>query len=379
MEMNTRLQVEHTVTEAVTGLDLVEWQLRVAAGEPLPLSQEQIRFNGHAIEARVCAEDPERGFLPSAGTLSLLEWPRMQGIRVDAGFATGDVVPDSYDSLLGKVIAWAPQRTEAARRLAHALNHTYSAGVHTNEHWLARVLTSQRFLEVRHNIALLDQGAGEFTSAGATVQSLILAALVATPALPAPGRPVNPWDVADAFTPNRAALVPLRLSSGDTVHGVELEYRGGSAVRARCDGAEALELADVVVGEGTVAARLGALRLHARYFRNGARVHVWLGTAACEFMLDDPRTREFTSSAAQGGLTSPLPGVVVSVSVAPGQTVAAGEVLMVIEAMKMEHAITAPHAGSVAAIHFAKGERVPEGAALLELGPVAGAKGLPAT
>ena len=142
MEMNTRLQVEHTVTEAVTGLDLVEWQLRVAAGESLPLSQAEIRFNGHAIEARVCAEDPEKDFLPSAGLLRLMEWPIQESVRVDQGFVTGDLVPENYDSLVGKVIAWAPSRTQAADRLATALEQTHCAGVRTNERWLARILAS---------------------------------------------------------------------------------------------------------------------------------------------------------------------------------------------------------------------------------------------
>src|SRR4029077_15410688 len=152
MEMNTRLQVEHTVTEAVTGLDLVEWQggrgvgtglalvegqLRVAAGERLPLAQHEIRLTGHAIEARVCAEDPARGFLPSAGRLALLEWPKMESVRIDAGFDSGDTVPDNYDSLLGKVIAWAGTREQAAARVAHALDQTYCAGIATNERWLA--------------------------------------------------------------------------------------------------------------------------------------------------------------------------------------------------------------------------------------------------
>src|SRR5262249_41768821 len=149
MEMNTRLQVEHTVTERVTGLDLVEWQLRVAAGERLPLEQAQIRLTGHAIEARVCAEDPEHDFLPSAGDLRLLEWPTGEHVRVDAGFATGDRVPESYDSLLGKVIAWGPSRAEAASRLRSALERTHAAGVRTNERWLARILANRRFLEVR--------------------------------------------------------------------------------------------------------------------------------------------------------------------------------------------------------------------------------------
>ncbi|MGA7540004.1 MAG: biotin carboxylase N-terminal domain-containing protein, partial [Steroidobacteraceae bacterium] len=140
LEMNTRLQVEHTVTEAVTGLDLVEWQLRVAAGEPLPLSQAQIHLDGHAIEARVCAEDPWRDFLPSAGSLNLADWPQGESLRVDAGFAAGDEVPSVYDSLLAKIIAWAPAREQAALRLADALDHTYLAGIHTNERWLGRIL-----------------------------------------------------------------------------------------------------------------------------------------------------------------------------------------------------------------------------------------------
>jgi 3-methylcrotonyl-CoA carboxylase alpha subunit len=202
-------------------------------------------------------------------------------------------------------------------------------------------------------------------------EALILAALVARPALPPAAVAVNPWDVPDAFTPNRAAEVQLRFTGGGEERRVALEYERGMPVRARCDGLAAVELADIAIEAGMVAARIGGLRLHARYFHAGARVHVWLGADAWELTLDDPHTREFTATAVQGGLTSPLPGIVVSVAVAAGQLVAAGEVLMVIEAMKMEYAITAPHAGTVTAIHFANGERVPEGAALLELTPSA--------
>ncbi|HTD31649.1 MAG TPA: biotin carboxylase N-terminal domain-containing protein [Steroidobacteraceae bacterium] len=368
MEMNTRLQVEHTVTEAITGLDLVEWQLRVAAGEALPLTQEAVRFSGHAIEARVCAEDPQAGFLPSAGELALLEWPSGEGVRVDAGFGSADRVSESYDSLLGKVIAWAPSREEAAARLAAALERTYCAGVHSNEHWLARILRLPDFLQVRHSIAFLDEVAPRLSAASdARPEALILAALSAQTA-PGPGaRTAHPWEATDGFTPNLPALVDLRFNSHGKSHAVQLEFERASAVRARVDGAAAVALAEASVSAADVAVRIGARRFAARALRSGAHVHLWLEDTHEEFVLEDPREREFRSSAASGGLTSALPGVVVSVPVQVGQEVEAGTVLMLIEAMKMEHAISAPYAGRVTAVHFAPGDRVAEGSALLEL------------
>ncbi|MGP8034421.1 MAG: acetyl/propionyl/methylcrotonyl-CoA carboxylase subunit alpha [Steroidobacteraceae bacterium] len=381
MEMNTRLQVEHTVTEAVTGLDLVEWQLRVAGGEHLPLTQEEIRLTGHAIEARVCAEDPERGFLPSAGSLRLMQWPVLESVRVDAGFASGDTVPDCYDSLLGKVIAWAPERTLAATRLATALTQTYAAGVHTNERWLARILRSKRFLEVRHNIALLDKGAAEFAAAATlTPETLILAAL-ATHAAQLPPQSASassPWTVRDGFTPNLPATVACVLSRHGQTHTVELHFTGGRPTAAHVDARTLLQIADLSYrpdtdGTARIAARLVERRRCARCTVEGAQVTLWEDDAQYEFLIEDPRTREFSASASGGGLTTPLPGVVVSVPVAVGQKVAAGEVLMVIEAMKMEHTITAPYAGTVKAIHFARGDRVPEASQLLELARAADA------
>jgi 3-methylcrotonyl-CoA carboxylase alpha subunit len=370
MEMNTRLQVEHTVTEAITGIDLVEWQLRIASGEALPLTQEQIRFDGHAIEARVCAEDPAHGFLPSAGRLQLLEWPVMDGVRVDAGFGTGDTVPDTYDSLLGKVIAWGATREEAAARLARALIHTYCAGVRSNEHWLARILESPRFLEVRHNIALLDQGAAEFAGPKTPAPAaLILAALALHGAAPAAG--ASPWDSSDAFSPNLDVPIRYSLLWGEERHTVELHYAHGTPRSAALAGGEAQSLTAVSIDGTQVAAALGGQRLEARYLLSGAQVSVWLGAEAYLFTLDDPRTHEFTASAASGGLTTPLPGVVVAVPVVVGQTVEADAPLIVIEAMKMEHTIRAPYAGTVERIHFKQGDRVPEGSALLELAPAA--------
>jgi len=368
MEMNTRLQVEHTVTEAVTGLDLVEWQLRIAAGEPLPLTQEQVVLRGHAIEARVCAEDPARGFLPSAGQLTLLRWPAGAGVRVDAGYYSGDRVPEVYDSLLGKVIAHGPTREVATARLAAALDDTCCAGVRSNEHYLARILRTEAFREVRHSIAFLE-GAGAPLAAepAASHEALILAALaLLAPSAPR-AMPLSPWEQADAFTPNLPAQVSVRLAQGEAVHEVHFEYRGAQLARARIGNAAGVPVTDATVGEGELAARLGERRWQARFARSGELLHLWVDDAHHLWRLDDPRTHEFAASAASGGLTTPLPGVVVSVPVTVGQAVEAGAVLMVIEAMKMEHSITAPYAGVVQAVHYTPGERVSEGSALIEL------------
>jgi 3-methylcrotonyl-CoA carboxylase alpha subunit len=379
LEMNTRLQVEHTVTEAVTGLDLVEWQLRIAAGEPLPLSQAQIRTHGHAIEARVCAEDPWRDFLPSAGLLEVAEWPRGESLRVDAGFASGDTVPSVYDSLLAKVIAWAPAREQAARRLADALAHTDLAGIHTNERWLGRILRSQVFLEVRHSVALLDRSAAEFSQPiEATPAAVALAALAVWRGTRERSGPrVSPWELNDGFQPNLPARIELTLSAGGHAHRVRLTLEGGEPraawvstpadEAARRDGGLRFALAGVSVTERTVSAALAEQRHGARWFRRGAQLHLWMADAHHEFLIEDPRTQEFTASAASGGLTTPLPGVVSAVAVQEGQAVAAGELLMVIEAMKMEHSVAAPYDGVVSAIHFARGDRVPEGSELLTL------------
>ena len=374
MEMNTRLQVEHTVTEAVTGLDLVEWQLRIAAGEPLPLAQHEVRLTGHAIEARVCAEDPARGFLPSAGQLALLEWPAMESVRVDAGFGSGDTVPDNYDSLLGKVIAWAGTREQAAARLASALDHTYSAGIATNERWLARILRSPVFLEVRHNIALLDKSLGEFAGPrtpppeAVTLAALALHGGTAAPAGPATA--VSPWQLHDGFTPNLVTPIVYKFSCRGQDCSVELEYAGGRPAAATVAGQSRQALAGSETGHASVAVRIDERRYHARCLIAAAHVYLWLEQEQYDFVLDDPRTHEFSASAAVGGLTTPLPGVVVSIAVTVGSRVSAGDVLMVIEAMKMEHTISAPHAGTVKSIHFARGDRVPEGSELLEITPV---------
>jgi 3-methylcrotonyl-CoA carboxylase alpha subunit len=369
MEMNTRLQVEHTVTEAITGLDLVEWQLRVASGEPLPLRQEEIRLHGHAIEARVCAEDPERDFLPSAGDLRLLEWPSCESIRVDAGFATGDVVPATYDSLLGKVVAWAPERAQAATRLASALERTYCVGVQTNDRWLSRVLRDPRFLSVGHSIAFLQDNAGNFAGPKDVEASAIALAALAAHATAGLSRPASPWGIRDAFTPNLTIPIAYNLAWRGHAHTGELTFLRGQIAEIAVDGRPPLAVADFSLSADRVAATVMGGRLQARFLRDGTHLHLWSAGQHFEFVLDDPRLKVFSATAAQGGLTTPLPGVVAAVTAKVGDTVKVGDVLMVIEAMKMEHSIRAPHDGMVKLLHFRLGDRVPEGSELLELAP----------
>lgn len=369
MEMNTRLQVEHTVTEQITGLDLVEWQLRVASGGRLPLQQSDINLNGHAIEARICAEDPERDFLPSAGELRLLEWPAPEFARVDAGFSSGDRVPESYDSLLGKVICWAPNRTEAAGKLAGALDRIHCAGVRTNERWLARILRAPEFTQVRHSIAFLESHGKQFADRSDAIlerRAAAFAALALQPASPS----THPWAAVDGFTPNLPASVQLSLQLRGQQHAIRIESQQRERMTIVVDDTS-ICVADVMRAGGaenaTIAATLDSLRLKARVYVYEIHIHVWLDGRHSDFVYEDPRSQEFSASTTGGGLTTPLPGVVVAVKVTEGQSVQAGEVLMVIEAMKMEHAITAPHAGTVGTIHFGPGARVAEGSALLEL------------
>jgi 3-methylcrotonyl-CoA carboxylase alpha subunit len=385
------LQVEHTVTEAITGLDLVEWQLRVASGEALPFTQDEIRLHGHAIEARVCAEDPDRDFLPSAGDLRLLEWPSGESIRVDAGFATGDVVPATYDSLLGKVVAWAPERSQAAARLASALERIYCVGVQTNDRWLSRVLRDARFLAVRHSIAFLQDSGSDFAGPQDIDAPVLALAALATHATTVgqvdssaggdivgpsggtrPPHPRSPWDTLDGFTPNLPARVSYNLTWRGHPQGVDLTFVREQASEVSFDGPSgSLPVSEIAISGWTIAASLGGVRRHARYLRDGAHLHIWVAGAHIELIIEDSRLKEFSATASQGGLTTPLPGVVAAVVAKLGDAVKAGDVLMVIEAMKMEHSIRAPHDGVVKVIHFRRGDRVPEGSQLLELAPAA--------
>jgi 3-methylcrotonyl-CoA carboxylase alpha subunit len=368
MEMNARLQVEHPVTEMITGLDLVEWQLRIAAGEPLPFRQEELRCDGHAVEARVCAEDPAAGHAPSAGRLSRLDWPgETPGVRVDAGFFTGDVVPSDYDSLLGKVISHAPSRPLASERLARALEEVRLIGVRGNAEWLARVLRHPDFVRGEVSTRFLEAHAADLAvPVGATPKSACLAAVALAELPSVAGHSGSPWAVPDAFRLNLPRRLEWRLAAGPQLFRVLLERQGE---RWRASTGE-LELCLRWSGSG------GRCRVEidgesepVEAVREGEALHLWAGGAHQVFLLADPREQAGEAEPVAGELTARLPGTVVSVAVAPGTQVESGQLLLVVEAMKMEHAIRAPSRGTVTAVHYQAGDRVEEGARLLEFEP----------
>jgi geranyl-CoA carboxylase alpha subunit len=360
MEMNTRLQVEHPVTEAVAGVDLVQWQLRIAAGEPLTLAQQEVlaRFEsgGHAIEVRLCAEEPAADFMPRAGRIECFAPP--PALRFDHALEAGLNVSPYYDSLLGKLIAHAPTRAAAARALAAALDRTVVFGVPTNRAYLARVLRQPDFLSGVVSTAFVARHAG-LRIAQPSDAHWALAALISTRVgdIHWPAE----WE---GWSSSGARVTPYRLACG------EQEQRGtveGSARSARV-GAIAIDCpAPLVAGrwnEVTIDGRRTALF----FARAGDRL--WLQTDAGDFEFIDRRlqaARRAGAGAQAGAIAAAMHGRVVAVAARVGERVAAGAVLATLEAMKMEHALTAPAAGVVRAVHVRAGDQVAAGRVLIEL------------
>jgi 3-methylcrotonyl-CoA carboxylase alpha subunit len=388
MEMNTRLQVEHPVTEAITAIDLVEWQLRIASGERLEIPQAHVAAHGHAVEVRVCAEDAARNFLPGAGMLRLASWPaERHGVRTDFGFETGDEVSPHYDSLLGKVIAHAPTRAEAIARLRGALGATFIAGVPTNIEWLAGALDSVEFRSgpvdtafVARQGALLRDGAGSQTGAidataaagaadgGALARFAAAAAIFGSQAVQ--GR-ASPWAWADGFRLGGREPVEVKLSSGLQVLAHQVRVLSPSAVAVlTAERPLSIELEgrhEGAIGAGLLAlhATSGGPRAHA--WVSGSHVDVWVEARHASFQMQGVDDAAASARAPAGSLTTTLPGVIVSVQAAAGQSVTAGQTLLVVEAMKMEHAIRAPMAGVIATVHVRLGDRVREGETLVTM------------
>ncbi|WP_332821303.1 ATP-binding protein, partial [Pseudomonas sp.] len=382
MEMNTRLQVEHPVTEAITGLDLVAWQIRVARGEPLPLTQAQVPLLGHAIEVRLYAEDPEHDFLPSTGRLSLYREPAAgPGRRVDTGVAEGDEVSPFYDPMLGKLIAWGDNREEARLRLLAMLSETCVGGVKTNLAFLRRVLAHPAFADAeldtgfipRHEAQLLPPP-GELPAA---FWQLAADTFVQSEPLRRKHEDFHsPWASTSGWRAGLPAEIDLHLSCNGVTHKVRAS--GGARLQddtLLCSSPFAVMRHAVVrhpddaLAAIQIASKLAPTdveqRLHA--IRQGDTLYLeWQGDLHAVSQLD-PIAAVEASHSHHGGLTAPMNGSIVRVLVEAGQQVEAGTALVVLEAMKMEHSIRAPHAGVVKALYCREGEMVGEGAMLVEL------------
>ncbi|MGN2625297.1 acetyl-CoA carboxylase biotin carboxylase subunit [Stutzerimonas balearica] len=358
MEMNTRLQVEHPVTEAITGLDLVAWQIRVARGEPLPISQDEVPLNGHAIEVRLYAEDPDNDFLPATGTLDLYrEAADGPGRRVDSGVAEGDTVSPFYDPMLGKLIAWGENREQARQRLLAMLAETAVGGVKTNLAFLRRVLAHPAFANAELDTGFIARHQGELLPPqGELPESfwqLAASAFVQGEAERERGDdPHSPWQSKSGWRAGLPAETDLALSCGEAQQMVRL--RPASAPKAQ------------LTGEQLVVEQDGLRRQHWAIRRGDNLYLEWDGELRCVQRVD-PIAEAEASHAHHGGLTAPMNGSIVRVLVEAGQHVEAGAALVVLEAMKMEHSIRAPQAGVVKSLYCSEGELVSEGTALVEL------------
>jgi 3-methylcrotonyl-CoA carboxylase alpha subunit len=378
MEMNTRLQVEHPVTEAITGIDLVEWQLRVAAGEPLPLKQEQLRIRGHAIEARICAESPDNNFLPATGTLLVYRKPACTSferadpdaiagaVRIDDGVREGDVISPYYDSMIAKLIVHGDTREQALARLDEALAQTHIVGLSTNVQFLRHVVRSPSFAQ-----ANLDTGLIPRESAVLFDQEPVGLRLAAAAA------------VAQALTQEQAAedSDPFSRRDGWRSHGLTVrrfafEFHGvpGQAELTYLhDGALSLTV-DNFTGMLTFSATprgidldFAGQRLLVSVYADGENDHVFSARGATQILAIDLLAHAGEAQAEVGRLTAPMPGKVLSFAVKAGDRVSKGQTLAVMEAMKMEHTIIAPGDGVVAELMYAPGDQVDEGAELLAL------------
>ena len=359
MEMNTRLQVEHPVTEAITGLDLVAWQIRVACGEVLPITQAEVPLHGHAIEVRLFAEDPANDFLPATGRLELYrESAPGPGRRVDSGVAEGDSISPFYDPMLGKLIAWGATREQARLRLLVMLDEFLIGGLKTNLGFVRRIIAHPAFARAELDTGFIPRYqedllpvAGEHTEAfwQAAAQAYIQSQV---PAIRADD-PASPWALGNGFRSGLPAQTVVHLSSDGEDRAVSVAM---TDTRAELH------------GEYLSTEYAGVRRRH-RLIRNADGLYLhWQGECH-KISRFDPITAVDSGHGHQGGLSAPMNGSIVRVLVTVGQSVEAGSQLVVLEAMKMEHSIRAPQAGVIKALYCQEGEMVSEGSALVELEP----------
>ncbi|MGW5707339.1 acetyl/propionyl/methylcrotonyl-CoA carboxylase subunit alpha [Amycolatopsis japonica] len=357
MEMNTRLQVEHPVTELVTGLDLVEWQVKIAAGDVLTVAQDDVRLDGHAVEARVYAEDPARGFIPTGGTVLAVHEPSGEGVRVDSWMSEGAVIGSNYDPMLAKVIAWGPDRAAALHRLDLALADTALLGLGTNVAFLRGLLADEDVRDGKLDTGLVDRRLSTLVSEEVPPEFFVAAALDRLLSLQPQGDVVDPWDVPDGWRLGGSGGIDFALKSGSSEAVVRVQGTPANAL-VSVDGAEPVRVS---------ARRLGDLLevrhptgFHRYRHSAGSGRTVWLARDGHSFAIGE-RERLRSAAGAAGGagpVTSPMPGTVLVVKAAAGDVVTAGTPLVVVEAMKMEHTITAPIDGVVSELPVRAGQQV---------------------
>jgi 3-methylcrotonyl-CoA carboxylase alpha subunit len=375
MEMNTRLQVEHPVTEMITGLDLVELQLRVAAGEALPFSQKDLKFEGHAIEARIYAEDPSREFLPATGKLVHLAFPdQRRDVRVDAGVEAGGEITPWYDPMIAKLIVHGADRAAALARLAQALREVEVAGVTTNVAFLQRVVASRAFRQGELDTGLIERNREELLSSRDSIQADLLAVAAyaelaeeeraARERAQRSGDPHSPWHSVDGWRLNEESHHDFVFVEGGQAHAVRVVFRGQSLLFRAGDAEFALSAE--TLEDGRLLMRLDNRAFAARAVRDAGDWHVFSGGEYRRLALKEP-LQGIDEDTRSGSLAAPMPGRIVQVMTQAGASVKRGEALLILEAMKMEHTITAPADGVVKEVHYAAGEQVLEGALLIAL------------
>jgi geranyl-CoA carboxylase alpha subunit len=362
MEMNTRLQVEHPVTEAITGLDLVELQLRIASGDPLGLEQADIAFSGHAIEVRLCSEDASRDFMPQSGRMAI--WQIPDGLRIEHALQSGSEIPPFYDSMIAKFIRHGETRDEARRKLIHGLEQTAAFGVTTNQSFLRACLGHPVFARGDATTAFVAKLGRELL--GQTRQSDSEAALAALLLyVTAPHAPA--WRAGRTLAATFAA--PLRIEFDPGVHDVEIvRERDGGYVAILNGRQHRFEIDEV--GSGTIRFRIAGRSASARFFRERDRLYLlWRGVTLTvrDLTLAAPAATAALDS--DGKVRAAMTGRVVAVLVKPGERVAVGQPVMTLEAMKMEHVHAAPIAGTVSAIDVSEGEQVTTGKIVVEIEP----------
>ena len=370
MEMNTRLQVEHPVTEMITGTDLVEWQLRVAAGERLPQLQHELTITGHAIEARIYAENPEKGFLPSTGRLDYLHMPQAvqftQGaVRIDAGVTQGDVISPFYDPMIAKLIVHGKDRAEALARMAQALAAFQVVGPATNVAFLGRLIASEPFAAADLDTGLIERHHDSLFPQPQTLPLAVLALAAVSLVRSATSATGEPWAQLSGWRMNSTYQRSFAFSSDAGVQTIQLSYRRDALWLEAGD--LQVPLKDISVSQAAVQVRMDGLQLQGHVVRQQDTFHVFHAGHHWQILWRDPIAHAGEGEADEGRLTAPMPGKIIALLVSAGERVARGAPLLIMEAMKMEHTINAPSDGTVSELLYAVGDQVDEGAQLLSL------------